>query len=232
MNISNFRTRSPNTMAATTTRTARLAGLIAALLLAAGCGLVPAPAVEAEPPAVVEPTAEPTPEEIRATVTQNANVRSGPGLGHAILFWLTAGTDITVRGRNIDGTWLWVEQAERAGWIFAALTNVGASTIPGLPEVAAPTPEPQVAVVPTATPVPEPTPEPEPVPEADEPAGFFLTVTGNPVNMRQGPGTDFPVAFQAAAGDRFEVTGRNANATWFQVADPRNPGERLWIYGP
>ena len=222
-------------------------GLLWVLLLTAGCDTAPpleapAPVVETPVPEVeaVEPEVEPTPVHPTALVRQNANVRAGPGLDHGIDFWLTAGTEITVRGRNVDATWLWIEQAERAGWIFATLTNLGHDTAVNLPEVAAPEPEPQVAAVPTPTPEPkpvpvvEPTPMPEPEPEADEPAfaGFTLMVTGNPVNVRQGPSTDFPVAFQAAAGDRFEVTGRNADATWLQIADPRTAEGRLWIYRP
>ena len=221
----------------------RIAVLVIALMLA-GCVMPDrdAPATVDEPsPAEVEEVvvATPTPP-LTVIVTADSNVRQGPGTDHTAHFWLPAGTEITVRGRNLDGTWLSIEQAGREGWIFASLTNLGASAIPGLPEAALPTPAPAVVLVPTATPIPppviEPTPEPEPVP-AIEPtpvpaAPAWLTVTGNPVNVREGPGTDHPIALRAAAGDQFEVVARNADGSWLQIADPRNPAARLWIYGP
>ena len=48
-------------------------------------------------------------------------------------------------------------------------------------------------------------------------------MTGTVVNLRTGPGTDHATAGQV------RVTGRNADGSWLQVADPTT---RLWLYGP
>ena len=216
----------------------------------------PASAVERTEPVVepvVAPTAEPTLPQ--ALVNQNANVRRGPGTVHAVAFWLHAGDAVTVVGRNADGTWLLIDNTSqvngigevRMGWIFAGLTDLPADRLAAL---AVTTPAAEIlaqiptliedGALPAATPTSTVTPEAapavaEPTPEPETVAGIEttrLTVTGNPVNLREGPGTGHPIAFQAAAGDQFEVVARNADATWLQVADPRTAKGRLWIYGP
>ena len=238
-------------------RSGPLTGLLCAVLLLAGCAAppepppTPAPAVEAAAP-VVEPTAEPVLP--RAFVHTPANVRRGPGTDHAVAFWLHADTEVTVLGRNADSTWLLIEHgyplySSRVGWIFAGLTDLPADRLAALAETtpaveivaqiptliaagAMPAAETEAAPTPEPPPVAEPTPEPEPEPAAaPEPEPVRLTVTGTVVNVRAGPGTGYPIAFQAAAGDPFAVTGRNADGSWLQVADPRTAAGRLWIYG-
>jgi LCP family protein required for cell wall assembly len=46
------------------------------------------------------------------------------------------------------------------------------------------------------------------------------------VNVRSGPGLDYPVLDQALPDDHFPVVGRNADRTWWQVDDD---GEIAWI---
>lgn len=86
-----------------------------------------------------------------------------------------------------------------------------------------PTPEPTVAP-PTATPeppTPTPTATPEPKPEA---------VVGNPrVNVRSGPGTDFPVLGQVLQGQRLEIVGRDPDGTWWQICCFE--GQTAWLAG-
>ena len=177
------------------------------------------PRGSAEPaPGTMEPTEEPVEEPVAedptAVVNRNANVHTGPSTDPSVAYWLT------VVGRNEAGDWLRIEHEDRPGWIFVALTDTAAEGVAELPADAPPatqTPEPE----------PEPTPEPEtpPAPEP-EPSLPAVTVTGSVVNLRQGPGTNHPTAGQV------RVTGRNADGSWLQVADPRTAEGRLWIYGP
>ena len=249
-----------NIMHRSRNRTGPLAGLLCAVLLLAGCAgsnvgaPAPDPAIEADAAAapVVEPTAEPVLP--LARTNSAANVRRAPGTDHPIAFWLHAGDQVTVAGRNAEGTWLLIAHDNRAGetrvgWIFAGLTDLPADQLAALAETtpaveivaqipaliaagAMPAAETEAAPTPEPVPVAEPTPEPAPEPAAaPEPEPARLTVTGTVVNVRAGPGTGHPIALQAAAGDQFEVTGRNADATWLQVADPRTAEGRLWIYG-
>ncbi len=73
------------------------------------------------------------------------------------------------------------------------------------PKPPTPTPEP-----PTATPEP-PTATPEPEPETPQ------AVASRNMNVRGGPGTDFPVVASAAAGDSFDISGKNEDGSWYQV---------------
>ena len=215
-------------------------GLAALALLLAGCAGVDARIddLEAEIAAgepAPEPTAAPVPEDPTALTNANANVREGPGTGHPIAFWVVAATEVAVTGRNADGTWLRIGHADRSGWIFGGLLDIGPDVVAGLPEVAVAAPE--VVLVPTRTPEPAPEPAPAevaaaPEPAAPEPVLDDAHVTGTVVNLRLGPGTNYPIDGQARAGDRLRVRGRNADGTWLQVADPSDADGRLWIYTP
>ncbi len=180
---------------------------------------------------MAEPASEPEPEMpaevLTAVVGQDANVRTGPGTDHAVAYWLAAGAEVTVVGRNEDGDWLQIEHDDRPGWIFAALTDTAPAGADALPE---PTPAPTPETVAEPEPTPEPTPEPEP--QIAIPHAVHATVTGTVVNLRVGPGTEHAQAGQARAGDELHVTGRNADGSWLQVEDPRNPTGHVWIYGP
>ena len=222
----------------------------AALVLLLGGCIMPARPAEpaAQPPAEPtlaepEPTAELPAEDLAAVVNRNANVRTGPSTDHAIAYWLAPGDEVTVVGRNEDGTWLRIEHEDRPGWIFAALTTLATEGVAELPADAPPvepTPEPVVEPTPepeptpeAVEPTPEPTPEPETPPAAEpEPSPPAVTVTGSVVNLRTGPGTDHATAGQVRAGDQLHVTGRNADGSWLQVAHPAATGELVWIYGP
>lgn len=56
-----------------------------------------------------------------------------------------------------------------------------------------------------------------------------LTVTVSVANVRQGPGTGYPVIGAARNGDTLPVTGRNTAAGWYQVQLPN--GRTGWISG-
>lgn len=89
-----------------------------------------------------------------------------------------------------------------------------------------PTPTPNV-VPPTDTPLPPPTPTASPTPKpptatpapTDTPAPTQpMAVAANQgLNVRGGPGTDYPIVGKLARGDRAEISGRNADGSWWQV---------------
>lgn len=82
------------------------------------------------------------------------------------------------------------------------------------------------AVEPTATPVPaEPTATPVPTE-----APVTITVLQN-MNVRSGPGTNYPVIGAGSPGESTRVLGRNSDSTWLQVEYPVADGLG-WIYGP
>jgi dipeptidyl aminopeptidase/acylaminoacyl peptidase len=94
---------------------------------------------------------------------------------------------------------------------------------------------------PTATrlPWPSPTPTRTPLMISDfwlssptptvTPATAQAEVIASSLNVRQGPGVDYPIIGVALAGDKFEVVGVNAAGNWVQVVTAR--GELGWISG-
>ena len=101
-----------------------LAPMLVLGLLLGGC-IMPARPTEpaAQPPveptlAEPEPTAELPAEDLAAVVNQNANVRTGPSTDNPIAYWLAAGDEVTVVGRNAEGTWLRIEHEDRPGLDF------------------------------------------------------------------------------------------------------------------
>lgn len=88
----------------------------------------------------------------------------------------------------------------------------------------------QVQSAATATPAPaaQPTPTQEtPPPPTTEP---ILTVAQETVNVRAGPGTNYPVIGQAAGGATYPITGRNPAGDWWQVCCIN--GSAGWLFAP
>ncbi|MDE0428466.1 MAG: SH3 domain-containing protein, partial [Caldilineaceae bacterium] len=108
-----------------------------------------------------------------------------------------------------------------------------------VPEATQPPPTPQpptptaTAALPTATATETATLEPavtaEPTTAA---AGVVIrghvTVHGD-MNVRAGPGTEYPIVGGATLGQEFDVTGKNADGNWWQIDLEGQPG---WIFAP
>ncbi len=87
------------------------------------------------------------------------------------------------------------------------------------------TPIPQEVTVIEATAAPEPpSPTPEPPSPTPEPVAR-LTASQN-VNIRRGPGTNYPVIGSLSAGQSYDITGKNAAGTWWQLTLNGQPG---WV---
>ncbi|MEZ4708490.1 MAG: DUF3048 domain-containing protein [Caldilineaceae bacterium] len=54
------------------------------------------------------------------------------------------------------------------------------------------------------------------------------TITGDLINLRGGPGTNYAVVGQARAGETFEIRGRNADASWWQLCCNADESE-FWV---
>jgi hypothetical protein len=72
-----------------------------------------------------------------------------------------------------------------------------------------------------------PPPTPTPIPPPTIPTAF---VTAGVVNLRAGPGTDYDLAGQVAAGAALPIVGRHpAHPDWWQVNGDAGP---TWVYAP
>lgn len=96
--------------------------------------VLPTETVEFLPTRVEEPTQQPTeapqptaaPQVVTATTTDVLNIRQGPARTTPSLGKLKQGEQVTVVGRNGDGTWLQVERPDGAGtgWVSAEFVTV------------------------------------------------------------------------------------------------------------
>ena len=86
---------------------------------------------------------------------------------------------------------------------------------------------PTVTPTPTETPIPTPseTPTPTPTPTPNSPT---VAITGQ-MNVRAGPGTNYPIVGQAAPGDQYIISGKNPAGGWWQIIFD---GQYAWVYAP
>ena len=149
-----------------------------------------------------------------AVRSPTANLREGPGPRHSIASRVSQETVLKVQGRNSGGDWIQVVHEGQTLWIHADHTELVAERLAGLPVKAIPTPLSDSA------------------PATPTPVFVALTVTGTVVNVRTGPGIDFPIRMQVRQGDQLLPRGLNAAGNWVQVSDPTGGTEFLWIHAP
>jgi heat shock protein HslJ/uncharacterized protein YraI len=71
---------------------------------------------------------------------------------------------------------------------------------------------------------------PAPTPEPEQPAVPTARVAGSQgVNVRSGPGVNFPVLGVARFGDEGEIVGRSADGGWWAVSVPSAPNGVGWV---
>jgi hypothetical protein len=90
---------------------------------------------------------------------------------------------------------------------------------------------PTAEVIETEPVIPSPTPSPAPTEEAPPQADGPVTVTVlQNMNVRGGPGTNYPVIGAAPPGASSKGLGRNADSSWVQVEYPPGSGSAGWVY--
>jgi len=64
---------------------------------------------------------------------------------------------------------------------------------------------------------------------ANPDAAPVAIIGNNTINIRQGPGTNYPVVGQSGPGEMFEIVGRNESGDWWQICCIRH--DKAWIAG-
>jgi uncharacterized protein YraI len=132
------------------------------------------------------------------------NVRSGPGTSYPVLGVAPSGTTVEVTGKSADGGWIQVKVPatyanEERAWMSAGyvyVLNPGAVQV-----VASPTPPSQV------------------IPPA--PSGTVqIATTTEPVNVRSGPGSQYPSYGTVPAGTSGVVIEYNPDKSWVAIQLP------------
>jgi len=113
----------------------------------------------------------------------------------------------------------------------AGVAFVPTSPTPVPPAIDTPVPSP-TEVVEVIQPDPaESSPLPTPEPAEEEPASqgpLTITLIQN-MNVRGGPGTNYPIIGPGPAGNSSKVLGRNPDSSWLQVEYPSDDGKG-WVY--
>ena len=116
-------------------------------------------------------------------------------------------------------------------------TNTPANTPTALPPTntpvptATPTVRPTNTLAPTNTPVPTATPtvRPTDTPAPTPTSAPQVTVKTDTLNIRSGPGSNYPPVASAKQGDKLAVTGKAPDCSWLAVTSAQ--GQAGWVNG-
>jgi len=157
---------------------------------------------EAEGPEASLPT--PAPGVPFATALEAVNVRSGPGTQYPSYGVAAKGASAELIGVSETGDW-WVVKVSMdvaptgQGWVFGEYVQTeGGENMPIIPTP----PEPPVGEIP------------------EPPAGTPTATAIEAINVRGGPGTQYPAYFVAAKGAKGEVIGVSEDGGWWVVKLP------------
>lgn len=157
----------------------------------------------------------PGPDDPQVTARTNVNVRAGPGTNYDIYGVMQAGQSAHVVGVCNDQSWwaIRIPVDPQYGWVSADFVEPKNINYASLSVVDCPRDWIQV-----------------PSPSPDDPS---VTATA-PLNVREGPGTDFPSLGLLAPGQSVIATGQKINEKnelWYQVIVNSDQGTLGWVSG-
>jgi uncharacterized protein YraI len=171
---------------------------------------------------------------VRATAQDRVNMRSDPNLDGAILGEMEIGLAYPVIGRSELYPWVLLGNPttmQPLGWVFRDIVTVEGDLLS--------VPFSSISV--TSNP---PTPTVQAIQPAQQTAGTALppttiasatpvfSVAGilqGEVNIRYGPGTDYPRVGIGQAGERFQITAYHTQMPWVQIRYENSPTGDAWI---
>ena len=175
----------------------------------------------------------------------SANLRSRPDVNAEKVGEIVSGTQYPVIGRSEFFPWVLlgdVTTLQPIGWVFNELVtitgNINAIPLSNVDVTNPPTPAPTVdssvpvispdvtATGPAITPLSVTfTPTASPTPNFT----VFGTVS-NEINIRYGPGTDYPVLGRAFAGEIFGIAAYHTQFPWLQIVYENSPNNLGWVH--
>ena len=171
---------------------------------------------------------------VYAQAIGQANLRADDHIEARLVGEIRNGTNYPVLGRSQLYPWLLLgeQNSDRPmGWVFETLVAVSGdiNRVPftdlviDLPAPIEPTISANIGA-PLATPTSAP-------PTATPTIGVYGVSGGvsGEVNIRYGPGVEYPRAGLAYAGDRFEVTGYHTQFPWVRIRYPEAAGGQAWV---
>lgn len=174
----------------------------------------PAPNPTIPPPTVVPPP--PAPDSPFGTSTDYLNIRSGPSTDYPIYGVANPGASSEIVGKSADNGWWAVKiptnlSPDGIGWASADFVVVTGDT--------------------TNVPVIQAPPPPQDINPPTPPSGSYVVQTTEPVNVRSGPGNEYPSFGKVPAGTPLEAKGISQDGIWVAVAIPTSftPSGIGWV---
>lgn len=181
---------------------------------------------------------------VTAQAVGQANLRADDNIDSALVGEITNGVNYPVIGRSEFYPWLLLGEPntlEPKGWVYNTLVTVNGNVnvVPYSDLIlneAVPTPlplgtatpnpnqtQPDVATSPTLTANTNITPTPT--------ISVFAVsgIATGEINIRYGPGVEYPRVGVAYAGDRYEITGYHTQFPWVRIRFEGVPNNQAWI---
>lgn len=183
-------------------------------------------------PVTGAPPAQGTPTGIQAQAVGEANLRAGPAIEHDVVGTISNGTWYAVFGQHEFFPWILIAYPDAPGgraWVYADLVtlNVSLGQVPVLAgEVLIDTPTPS----PTATVGFTSAGTPPPQTALSTPASNVYIQADEAINVRFGPGIEYPRIGRLAPGQRYVVLSRHSLYPWLLIELPGAPNDIGWVY--
>ena len=170
---------------------------------------------------------------VTASAIGQANLRAAASIDSALVGEIRAGLDYPVIGKSELYPWLLLGEKESGapmGWVYQTLVAVRgdinqlpySTTVVRVGTAPQPTPVARVDSSLAASPTPLP----------DQASSSLFGVSGEilgEVNIRYGPGINYPRIGVAAPGQRFDITGYHTQLPWIRISYPESPNGSAWI---
>lgn len=148
---------------------------------------------------ITDNSPQPPVEAVGYVTTYRLNVRSGPGFDQPVISYLWQGERVALIGRNSRSNWLQIRlPAYSKGWVSAQYiqSSVPLYTLPIIDDLPAPPPV------------------------------YTGVVTSYTLNVRTGPGFNYPVVGRLNQGQQVTLFGRDVSGAWFKIRLPN--GAQGW----
>ena len=97
------------------------------------------------------------------------------------------------------------------------------------PEPVTPSPKPSATLIPSSTPTPVASPTQPPTPTATATPSQPQVTAATTVNIRRGPGINFPIVATLPSNISLPIVGQNGVGTWWLIQGP--DGDTGWVSG-
>lgn len=171
---------------------------------------------------------------VRAEAQNTVNLRAYPGSDTEILGQMAVGTAYVVLGRHELYPWLLLADAATlrpVGWVFQDIVLVtgNLAAVPFVDTVVSSNSPTATASQNIAVTNSIAASTSNPIIPSTTPAFTVAGTALGEINIRYGPGADYPRLGVARAGDRFQIIGYHTQFPWVQVRYESSPTGTAWI---